>query len=98
MKTAIISGITGQDGALLADLLLKRNYKVVGLIAVGRSSVLHILTYLGIADKITLKKVDPVNQFDIEKVLEEFEPDEFYNLAALSSVGMYYGSHPAGIA
>lgn len=85
-KTAVISGITGQDGAYLAQLLLKNNYKVIGLLRESNSANVFGLQYLGIAEQVTLVVCDLLNRQDIEKVFEIYKPTEFYNLAAQSSV------------
>jgi GDPmannose 4,6-dehydratase len=85
-KTAIISGITGQDGAYLAQLLLKNNYKVIGLLRNTNSSDVFGLQYLGISEQVTLVVCDLLNRQDIERVFEIYQPTEFYNLAAQSSV------------
>lgn len=87
MRTAVISGITGQDGAFLADLLLKKNYLVIGLVPAHRDSPIHRLTYLGIDKKIHFRQIDLVDSQQLEILLTDHKVDEFYNLAALSSVG-----------
>lgn len=89
-KTAIITGITGQDGAYLSRFLLSKSYRVVGLLRKDAEESLHGLWYLNLADKITLKRCDLLNLDDIERVLEEFKPTEVYNLAAQSSVGLSF--------
>lgn len=89
MKTAIVTGILGQDGAYLADHLLEKGYKVVG---VSRRRVTEAntdrLRYLGIADKITIEQGDVCDLSSIYSVLRCY-PDtvHFYNLAAQSFVG-----------
>lgn len=87
MKTAIISGIGGQDGALLAEYLLKKGYEVIGLSAAHRDSSLLRLTYLGIRDRIVVRRVNLQSQKEVEELLTRTRIDEFYNLAAMSSVG-----------
>jgi GDPmannose 4,6-dehydratase len=77
MKIAIISGITGQDGSLLAALLLSKQYRVIGLVPIDRDSDLFRIQFLNIEDKITLKKVDLLNSESVNKVVEELQPDEF---------------------
>ena len=84
-KTAIISGINGQDGAYLAKLLLTNGYKVIGLIR-SENSNLSKLKYLNILELITLEKVNLLNASEIELILKKYNPQEFYNLAAQSSV------------
>ncbi|WP_395077958.1 GDP-mannose 4,6-dehydratase [Flavobacterium sp.] len=85
-KTAIISGITGQDGAYLAELLLNKGYKVVGLTRLNYTSDFSGLNYLGIQDKILIYQCDLLNIEQIIQLFEEHQPTEFYNLAAQSSV------------
>lgn len=90
MKIAVISGITGQDGALLAAFLLKKEYVIVGLIPADRPSDLFRLEYLAIRNKIRFIEIDLLDGEAITKMLEEINPDEFYNLAAISSVGLSF--------
>jgi GDPmannose 4,6-dehydratase len=85
-KVAIISGITGQDGAYLAQLLLSKNYKVIGLTRPESVSDFFGLKYLGIYEKITIFECDLLNLSEVEYLFEKFKPTEFYNLAAQSSV------------
>lgn len=86
-KTAIVTGITGQDGAYLSDFLLKKGYKVVGLIRTDAEEDYFGLKHLNIFEKVTLKKSSLLDLKGIKDVLTEFKPDEVYNLAAQSSVG-----------
>ncbi|HLP64906.1 GDP-mannose 4,6-dehydratase [Flavobacterium sp.] len=85
-KRAIISGITGQDGCYLAQLLLNKGYEVIGL----SRSLNHLndsgLKYLEIRDKITLVDCDLLDVNQIFDLLTKYQPNEFYNLAAQSSV------------
>lgn len=90
MPTAIISGVTGQDGALLAELLVRKNYRVIGLLPMNRESSMTKLEFLNIRTKLELKPVELLEITDVRNLLEEFLPDEFYNLAALSSVGLSF--------
>lgn len=90
MKTAIITGITGQDGAYLCDLLLKHNYKVIGITRSYSNSNLSKLEYLGIAKKIMLEECDLMDIPSILNILKKHKPDEIYNLAAQSSVGLSF--------
>ncbi len=87
MRTAVITGVTGQDGALLASLLLKKDYKVIGVVPHHRESSRHRLHYIGIEDGIEFRKLNLLCQPELEQLLAEQKVDEFYNLAALSSVG-----------
>jgi GDPmannose 4,6-dehydratase len=87
MKTSIITGVNGQDGSYLADLLLEKNYKVVGLIR--RSSINnkqridHILHH----PNFTLEEFDITDLSLCNRLLSSYKPDEIYNLAAQSHVG-----------
>ncbi len=90
MKVAIISGVAGQDGALLAAFLLNKQYHVVGLLPHDRSSDLFRLEYLHIKDRVQLRKINLLDSEDIKKLLIEVNAIEFYNLAAISSVGLSF--------
>ncbi|MEB1806656.1 MAG: GDP-mannose 4,6-dehydratase [Bacillaceae bacterium] len=89
-RTALITGITGQDGAYLAQLLLEKNYKVYG--AVRRTSTQNLwrIEYLNIKSDIELIDLDLLDQSNIIRVLQEVKPDEVYNLAAQSFVGVSF--------
>lgn len=89
MKVAVITGISGQDGAYLAQLLLSKNYKVVGIVR-NLNQRLHGLEYLNIHDQITLELCDLWEQASILRLLSKYNPDEIYNLAAQSSVGLSF--------
>lgn len=84
MKKALITGITGQDGSYLAELLLAKGYKVSGI--VRRSSTETYERIEGIKDRITLKQADLLDQLSLVDAIREEEPDEIYNLAAQSFV------------
>jgi GDPmannose 4,6-dehydratase len=84
MKRALITGITGQDGSYLADFLLTKGYNVYGM--VRRSSLEKFERLQHIRDKVTIVQADLLDQLSIIKVLEESQPDEVYNLAAMSFV------------
>ena len=90
MKKAIITGITGQDGAYLSKLLLDKGYKVYG--AQRRNTGLKHwrLDELGITDKIEFLDFDLGEPYNIEKTIDKVKPDEFYNLAAQSFVGLSF--------
>lgn len=94
-KTALITGITGQDGAYLAKFLLEKGYSVVGLTRSYNQENLRGLTYLGIKDRITIKECDLLDLSNVISILSEFKPDEIYNLASQSSVGLSF-SQPVG--
>ena len=88
MKKALITGITGQDGAYLSKLLLEKGYRVFGL--VRRSSTADVndvrLRWLGIADKVKLADGNLTDLSSLIRILRELQPDEIYNLAAQSFV------------
>ena len=84
MKTALITGITGQDGSYLAEFLLEKGYDVHG--TVRRSSVEKFERIAHIRDRVALHQMDLLDQLSIITVLEEVEPWEVYNLAAQSFV------------
>ena len=90
MKTALITGISGQDGAYLANLLLMKGYRVVGVVRKNREGAIKNLDYLGIKKSITLKEIDLLDRLSVEELINEYQPDEFYNLAAQSSVGLSF--------
>lgn len=81
---ALITGITGQDGSYLAELLLEKGYEVYGIIR--RASTQYFERLLHIQDKITLIEGDLLDPVSLAKALEEVQPDEVYNLAAQSFV------------
>jgi len=83
-KRAIITGITGQDGSYLAELLLSKGYEVVG--TVRRASAPNFWRIQHLVDRITLKPADLLDQLSIIRVVDEVRPHEFYNLAAMSFV------------
>jgi GDPmannose 4,6-dehydratase len=85
-KTALITGITGQDGAYLARSLVDKGYRVVG--AVRRSSTLNLprLVSLKVAQEVELKTLDMQDFTSIVRLIEEIEPNEIYNLGGQSSV------------
>ena len=83
-KKALITGITGQDGSYLAELLLEKGYDVHGL--VRRSSSFNTWRIDHVRDRLTLHYGDLVDQNSLARALEALEPDEVYNLAAQSHV------------
>src|SRR5262249_46117501 len=83
-KTAFITGITGQDGSYLAELLLGKGYRVCGM--VRRSSTENIERIGHLEGKVELYQCDLLDQTSIASVLAEIQPDEVYNLAAQSFV------------
>jgi GDPmannose 4,6-dehydratase len=84
MPTAIITGITGQDGSYLAELLLSKGYHVVGMMR--RSSVVTFERVQHIQDQIDLIQGDLHDQSSLMDLIEQYKPDEVYNLAAQSFV------------
>jgi GDPmannose 4,6-dehydratase len=83
-KRAIISGITGQDGSYLAELLLDKGYDVTGM--VRRSSSANLWRIEHLLDRITLRPADLLDQLSLVRIIQDVKPDEFYNLAAMSFV------------
>jgi GDPmannose 4,6-dehydratase len=81
---ALISGITGQDGSYLAELLLDKGYEVYGI--VRRASTTNFWRIEHLLDRITLKPADLLDQLSLIRVIDEVRPREFYNLAAMSFV------------
>ena len=84
MKSALITGITGQDGPYLAEFLLKKGYKVAG--TVRRLSTPNTENIKDIADKIEFFSADLLDQGSLTDAIRKCEPDEVYNLAAQSFV------------
>jgi len=84
MPTALITGVTGQDGSYLAEFLLQRGYRVVGM--VRRTSTLNFHRIAHIQDRLELVPGDLSDQVSLIHILEEYQPDEVYNLAAQSFV------------
>jgi len=87
MKTALITGITGQDGAYLARFLLKKEYKVYGLYRRSSSPNFWRLLALGIKEKVELIPGDMTDMASLSNAIIRTKPDEIYNLAAQSFVG-----------
>src|ERR687883_84697 len=84
MPTALITGITGQDGSHLAELLLEKGYRVVGI--VRRSSTTPYERISHLVDRVELVSADLLDQTSLTDVVTEYNPDEIYNLAAQSFV------------
>ena len=84
MKSALITGITGQDGSYLAELLLEKGYKVYGLMRRSSTEKLERIEHL--KDKVTLVGGDLLDEMSLIKVMQDTMPDEIYNLAAQSFV------------
>jgi GDPmannose 4,6-dehydratase len=84
MARALISGITGQDGSYLAELLLAKGYEVFGL--VRRASTENFARIEHLRDRLTLQQADLLDQLSLIDAMEKAQPDEVYNLAAMSFV------------
>ena len=84
MKRALITGITGQDGSYLAEFLIGRGYEVHGTVRRASTSSTERIEH--IADRLTLHPADLLDQASLMSVLTESNPDEVYNLAAMSFV------------
>jgi len=82
--TALITGITGQDGSYLAELLLEKGYRVVGM--VRRASTENFERIAGIRRRLELRQADLLDQHSLVRLLKDVQPDEVYNLAAQSFV------------
>jgi GDPmannose 4,6-dehydratase len=91
MKRAIICGVSGQDGAYLAQLLLDRDYIVCGTSRDAQMSSFSNLKYLGIKDRVQLESMALTDFRSVLQVLKKFQPDEVYNLAGQTSVGLSFG-------
>jgi GDPmannose 4,6-dehydratase len=83
-RTALITGITGQDGSYLAELLLSKKYRVVGL--VRRLSTPNVVNLAPIRDQIEVLDGDVTDQVSLNETIRRIQPDEVYNLAAQSFV------------
>ena len=84
MKKALITGITGQDGSYLADLLLSKGYEVTGMVRRASTETFDRIQH--IKDKINLVQGDLLDQFSLVTLMDKIQPDEIYNLAAMSFV------------
>ncbi len=83
-KRVLITGITGQDGSYLAELLLEKGYEVYGMMR--RSSAPNLLRIQHLVDRIVLKPADLLDQLSLLRLVDEVRPAEIYNLAAMSFV------------
>jgi GDPmannose 4,6-dehydratase len=84
MKKALITGITGQDGSYLAEMLLSKGYQVTGMVRRASTETFDRIAHF--KDRIVLRQADMLDQFSLVKLLDEVQPDEIYNLAAMSFV------------
>ncbi len=89
-KTALILGVSGQDGAYLAKFLLGKGYQVAGSSRDAQMSSFANLTRLGIRDQVQTESVSSTDFRSVLQVLKKVEPDEIYNLAGQSSVGLSF--------
>ncbi len=83
-KKALITGVTGQDGSYLADLLLDKGYEVIGMVRRASTEAFERIAH--IKDRLVLKQADLLDELSLIKLMEETLPDEIYNLAAQSFV------------
>ncbi len=95
MKVALITGVTGQDGSYLAKFLLEKSYKVIGTVRSYRCANMDGFKYLGIEKSLIIEELDLLDMANIIRLIQKYKPDEIYNLAAQSSVGLSY-SQPIG--
>jgi GDPmannose 4,6-dehydratase len=84
MKKALITGITGQDGSYLAELLLSQGYAVTGMVRRASTETFERIAHF--KDRVDLRQADLLDQFSLVKILDDVQPDEIYNLAAMSFV------------
>jgi GDPmannose 4,6-dehydratase len=89
-KTALIIGVTGQDGAYLARLLLRHGYRVHGSSRDVERANLSGLAALGVSDDIALHSLSPIDFGSVIHAIERVQPDEIYNLSGQSSVGLSF--------
>ena len=90
MKKALICGISGQDGAYLAQYLLQQGYQIYGTSRDAEISNFRRLSYLGIRDQVKVESM-ALNDFrSVLQVIKKSDPDEIYNLAGQSSVGLSF--------
>ena len=91
-KTALITGVSGQDGAYLSKFLLKKNYRVIGTDRRSARSNLWRLRYLKIEDKIIREELEIGEIYEIKRIFEKYKIDEVYNFAAQSFVTTSFNS------
>lgn len=90
MKVAFITGISGQDGAYLTKLLVDKNYLVVGITRNNHSDILQKITYLKVDKNVVIEECDLLDLSSIISLITKYQPNEIYNLAAQSSVGLSF--------
>ena len=91
-KIALITGVSGQDGAYLAKYLLKKNYKVIGTDRRSARGSNWRLKRLGIEDKVIFEEMEIGEIYEIDRIFNKYNFDEVYNLAAQSFVGTSFNS------
>ena len=84
MPTALITGVTGQDGSYLAEFLLDKGYTVIGM--VRRTSTINFERIQHIQDQIEIVQGDLLDQMSLIEILQQYHPTEVYNLADRKSV------------
>ncbi len=89
-KTAFITGISGQDGAFLSRLLLEKGYTVVGITRSIHQDKLDKLRFLSIENQVIIEECDLFDISSVISLVSKYQPDEIYNLAAQSSVGLSF--------
>lgn len=90
MKTALITGISGQDGAYLSKLLLEKSYKVIGITRNNHTYNLSKLKYLKIDQDVIVEECELTDAISLMRILQKYKPDEIYNLAAQSAVSLSF--------
>ena len=90
IKTALVTGISGQDGAFLSKLLLEKGYKVVGITRSSHVDNFKKLSLLSIANQVVMEECDLLDISSVISLISKYKPDEIYNLAAQSSVGLSF--------
>jgi GDPmannose 4,6-dehydratase len=89
-KTAIITGVSGQDGAYLSQHLVGLGYRVIGLVRSYSDKTYQGLSYLQVRDSVILVECDLLDLSQTLKIMGQYQPDEIYNLSAQSSVSMSF--------
>lgn len=90
MPTAVICGVTGQDGAYLSELLLSKGYRVIGTSRDAEAARTSNLHRLGVADQVTVVSTTLTDFRSVMQLLTRFQPDELYNLAGQTSVSLSF--------
>lgn len=90
LKSALITGVTGQDGAYLAKLLIEKGYRVIGTSRDAQISSFSLLDKLNINSKVVKESMSPGDFRSVVTVLSKYKPDEIYHLAGQSSVGLSF--------